>query len=402
MLDLEKILREMISARFKDLRKNTPSELISNGQKTAINRIENGVNPKSGNFVSETLLEDYSEYFGIEKSELIFGDKMLLELTLYHMFAQIFYSIVPDDNEIGIGIDRTKVQNDIDPEIIEAFLELFYIFGDFGRWYKIRRFQEDKTNTDIDYMGMFELIWRLIKNKVILSFQEHVIPSLFDNRLQPFRFNLINETFNTWYQKQFVKIIVPESLKKLEADSIFKMGFMVKNLINHFIDSDTITSYLEDVPLEKYYLPFTKYKIDFSKIQTEEEDLKVALECLRWINRYNSLETPEDAIKFAEEKFFEEFDFVIEDKEPLIHQTDKTSIKELLDAIIQNPENYDKGYIIHSSNEEIPGLLTINSQVSKLFHAKITEVYLTHIDKLVQYQNIFINFINWEELDTFL
>ncbi|EME3512131.1 hypothetical protein Q7177_002746, partial [Enterococcus faecium] len=256
MLDLEKILREMISARFKDLRKNTPSELISNGQKTAINRIENGINPKSGNFVSETLLEDYSEYFGIEKSELIFGDKMLLELTLYHMFAQIFYSIVPDDNEIGIGIDRTKIQNDIDPEIIEAFLELFYIFGDFGRWYKIRRFQEDKTNTDIDYMGMFELIWRLIKNKVILSFQEHVIPSLFDNRLQPFRFNLINETFNTWYQKQFVKIIVPESLKKLEADSIFKMGFMVKNLINHFIDSNTITSYLEDVPLEKYYLPF--------------------------------------------------------------------------------------------------------------------------------------------------
>lgn len=86
----------------------------------------------------------------------------------------------------------------------------------------------------------------------------------------------------------------------------------------------------------------------------------------------------------------------------MIHQTDKTSIKELLDAIIQNPEDYNKGYILHSSNEEIPGLLTINSQVSKLFHAKITEVYLTHIDKLVQYQNIFINFINWEELDTFL
>ena len=90
MLDLEKILREMITARFKELRQKTPTELISNGQRTAIYRIERGVNPKSRNFVSDALLTDYADYFGIEKSELIFGDNMLLELTLYHMFAQIF------------------------------------------------------------------------------------------------------------------------------------------------------------------------------------------------------------------------------------------------------------------------------------------------------------------------
>ena len=59
---------------------------------------------------------------------------MLLEFTLYHMFAQIFYQIVPDDNNVGLTIDRTKIQNNIDRKIIDSFLEVFYIFGDFGKW----------------------------------------------------------------------------------------------------------------------------------------------------------------------------------------------------------------------------------------------------------------------------
>ncbi|KXT73253.1 hypothetical protein SGADD02_00287 [Streptococcus gallolyticus] len=390
----------MIAARFKDLRQNTPTELISNTQRTAIYRIEKGVNPKSRNFVSDTLLTDYADYFGIEKSELIFGDSMLLEFTLYHMFSQLFYQIVPDDNNVGLTIDRTKIQNNIDRNIIDSFLELFYIFGDFGRWRHLQKFQN--KNTDIDYMAMFEIIWRLIKNKVILSFQEHVIVPLFDEEHTPFQFNLINKYFNIWYHKQFVKIIIPDALKKLESDSIFKMGFMVKNLIEHFLNTTHIMSYLEDVPIDKYYLPITNYTIDVSKIKTEEEDFKVAIEYLRWLNRYNSLETTEDAIAFADEKFFEEFDFVTEEKRPMIDQTSRTSIQELLNDVIQHPENYEKGYILHGSTEEIPGILTVNSQVSKLFQTKIAEVFLKQIDDLVRYQNIFINFINWDELETFL
>lgn len=400
MLDLEKVLREMISARFKDLRQNTPAELISNTQKTAINRIEKGVNPKSRNFVSDTLLADYADYFGIEKSELIFGDSMLLEFTLYHLFSQLFYQIVPDDNNVGLTIDRTKMQTNIDTKMVDSFLELFYIFGDFGRWRHLKKIQN--SNTDIDYMAMFEIIWRLIKNKVVTSFQEHVIVPLFDDEQVPFRFNRINNSFDVWYHKQFVKIIVPEALKKLQSDSIFKMGFMVKSLIEHFLNTTHITSYLEDVPIDKYYLPITNYTIDISKIKTEEDDVKVAMEYLRWLNRYNSLETPEEAIAFADEKFFEEFDFVTEEKRPMIDQTTQTSIQELLDDIIQHPENYEEGYILHGSTEEIPGILTINSQVSKLFQAKIAEVFLKQIDDLVRYQNIFINFINWDELETFL
>ncbi|MFD3042216.1 hypothetical protein ACFKJ7_00430, partial [Streptococcus agalactiae] len=101
----------------------------------------------------------------------------------------------------------------------------------------------------------------------------------------------------------------PEALKKLESDSIFKMGFMVRNLIENFLVLDLPLSYLEDVPLEEYYLPITNYTIDISKIESEEVENKVLREYLRWILRYNSLETSDDAKKFADENFFEEFDF---------------------------------------------------------------------------------------------
>ncbi len=67
---------------------------------------------------------------------------------------------------------------------------------------------------------------------------------------------------------------------------------------------DLPLSYLEDVPLEEYYLPITNYTIDISKIESEEVENKVLREYLRWILRYNSLETSDDAKKFADENFF--------------------------------------------------------------------------------------------------
>ncbi|HGD1630616.1 TPA: hypothetical protein ACINR5_002080, partial [Streptococcus agalactiae] len=362
---------------------------------------EKGKNPKSGNFVTDTLLEDYSSYFGMDKSDLIFGDALLLELTLYHVFSQIFYQIVPDDNRIGLKIDRNKIQNNIDSSIIEPFLELFYIFGDFGRWYNIRRKDDDESDKDIDYTTMYEIVWRLIKSRVVSSFNQHVVGEMFEKD-KVFNFNQINNVFNNWYHKHFVKIIIPEALKKLESDSIFKMGFMVRNLIENFLVLDLPLSYLEDVPLEEYYLPITNYTIDISKIESEEVENKVLREYLRWILRYNSLETSDDAKKFADENFFEEFDFVTEERRPLVDQTTKINVKELLDSIIKSPKQFDNGHILHASIREIPGLLTVNSQVSKLFQTRVNEVYLKQIDDLVMYQNIYINLIKPDELDSFL
>ena len=85
LLDLERILRKIIAFRFKKLRGDTPYELISS-QRGNINRIEQGINTSSGNFVSDTLLDEYSKYFGKSKAELIFGDDGQIENTLFALY----------------------------------------------------------------------------------------------------------------------------------------------------------------------------------------------------------------------------------------------------------------------------------------------------------------------------
>ncbi|HEL0635695.1 TPA: hypothetical protein TUV09_001965, partial [Streptococcus equi subsp. zooepidemicus] len=95
MLDLERILRKIIAYRLKKLRGDTPYELISS-QRGNMNRIEQGKNVTSGNFVSDTLLDEYSKYFGKSKPELIFGNDAEIENTLCFMFLQVFVKIIPD------------------------------------------------------------------------------------------------------------------------------------------------------------------------------------------------------------------------------------------------------------------------------------------------------------------
>ena len=77
-----------ISKRFKKLRGNTPADLIST-QKGTVNRIENGKNTTSGNFVTYSILCEYSDYFGIEKERLIFGNDKELELILKKIFLKL-------------------------------------------------------------------------------------------------------------------------------------------------------------------------------------------------------------------------------------------------------------------------------------------------------------------------
>lgn len=69
---------------------------------------------------------------------------------------------------------------------------------------------------------------------------------------------------------------------------------------------------------------------------------------------------------------------------------------------IVEPDIFDRLHDLNSKERKIPGLLTVNSQVSKLFQIKVNEVYLQQIDELVRFQNIYINLIKWDELETFL
>ena len=265
MLDLEKILRKLIARRFRDLRGDTPYELISS-QRGNISRIERGLNADSGNFVSATLLDEYSNYFGISKAELVFGDDGEIENTLCFMFLQIYVQIIPKVkvSYMKFPFKPEEFQDDISPDIYEKFREIFIIFGDYYRWYKVRKY-DDNSDKDIDVVSMFKIVWALLNKKIISSFKLYVITEFFNDSEPKFNFNQINAKFNLWYAKHFVNSIIPEALSKLQTDSIFKMGFMVKDLIDNFIEVDLPESYLEDVPLEEFLLPVKSYHFNFKE-----------------------------------------------------------------------------------------------------------------------------------------
>ena len=85
-----------------------------------------------------------------------------------------------------------------------------------------------------------------------------------------------------------------------------------------------------------------------------------------------------------------------------VDETRRVSAQSLLDSILMTPDIFDRLHDLNSNERKIPGLLTVNSQASKLFQIKVNEVYLQQIDELVRFQNIYINLIKWDELETFL
>ena len=181
MLDLERTLRKIIAYRFKRLRGDTPYELISS-QRGNINRIEQGINTSSGNFVSDTLLDEYSKYFGKSKAELIFGDDDQIENTLFFMFLQMYIKIIPDVKvpDMQYPFKSEEFQDGISLDICEKFREIFIIFSDYYRWYKIRKFEEE-SDKDIDVVSMFKIVWALLNKKIVSSFKVHVITEFFND-----------------------------------------------------------------------------------------------------------------------------------------------------------------------------------------------------------------------------
>lgn len=402
MLDLEKILRKLIARRFRDLRGDTPYELISS-QRGNISRIERGLNADSGNFVLATLLDEYSNYFGISKAELVFGDDGEIENTLCFMFLQIYVQIIPKVkvSYMKFPFKPEEFQDDISPDIYEKFREIFIIFGDYYRWYKVRKY-DDNSDKDIDVVSMFKIVWALLNKKIISSFKLYVITEFFNDSEPKFNFNQINAKFNLWYAKHFVNSIIPEALSKLQTDSIFKMGFMVKDLIDNFIEVDLPESYLEDVPLEEFLLPVKSYHFNFKENLSDEEIMKVSAEIVKMTSRDNTINSLEDIQRINEETFFAEFNFITDESTPFVNGTRRVNANSLLDSILMTPDIFDRFHDLNSNERKIPGLLSTNSQASKLFQFKVNEVYLQQIDELVRFQNIYINLIKWDELETFI
>ena len=392
IVDYERILVKEISKRFKKLRGKTPYDIIANGQATAIKRIEKGEVPSSGNFISDTLLENYQDYFGTSNIELIFGNEEDIKKAVRYIFFELSRSIMPEfiremlRLEKNLGTDKKKLQN--------SMLSLFYTFADFGRWYNLRQdkiLKEDEI--PIDFIMMEQILWRICKTKMIRLFKEKVIKPSFDEYDEKFHFKQINEKLNKNFYTDFITILIPEIVEKLKSDSIFKMGYMVKSLVDELLVLDLKESHLVEIPLKEYYPPMRTWS--FNESDDSADMRKFAEELVEFNSRkFNSHEEVNEFFKKTDGKSGVTTRY-------LIDGTRKVNLEAFVDMIIDTPTFFSEDHDLSSRRMKVPGILNVNSQTSKVFQSKLNETIIGMIDELVKTQNAFINCIEFDELEEF-
>ncbi|GHU36341.1 hypothetical protein FACS1894193_13510 [Bacilli bacterium] len=79
MVDLETLLILKISQRCKALRESYGFTMENLSDKSAVSRIEKGIIPKSGNFITDTVLSDYVTAFNKTPEEIIFGSEVVID-----------------------------------------------------------------------------------------------------------------------------------------------------------------------------------------------------------------------------------------------------------------------------------------------------------------------------------
>ncbi|ENO0240196.1 hypothetical protein ACAL44_002976, partial [Listeria monocytogenes] len=224
------------------------------------------------------------------------------------------------------------------------------------------------------------------------SFKAGVVLNLFDN----FKYSSINNEVNKWIKGQFIQIIVPELVEKLKSNSILKIGYMVKNLIDDFLNEDLSESFQKTIPLQirrpKYYSLNFQNNTSFHNLSEDERKKRNELfnKALKLHQSGKMLDLkPEELEKYERYGiYFREIPETIKTREvdidavinqaiiskglhktkaelrptieegPIIKTSDFNSEEEIM-------EFYDDWYdSTHFTNMNIPGYLTNNSQFS--------------------------------------
>jgi hypothetical protein len=276
---------------------------------------------------------------------------------------------------------------------------------------------------------MGEKIWLICKEKFIRSFKAGVVLNLFDD----FKYSSINNEVNKWIKGQFIQIIVPELVGKLKSNSILKIGYMVKNLIDDFLNEDLSESFQTTIPLQirrpKYYNLSIQNNASFHNLSEDERKkrdqlfnealelhrsgkmLDLKTEELEKYERYGIYfrEVPE-TIKTREvdidavinqaivskslHKTKAELRPIIEES-PIIKISDFNSEEEIM-------EFYDDWYdSTHFTNTNIPGYLTNNSQISHRWQQRLNKEIRESIENFIVIQNNLLRLLTEEELIKF-
>ncbi|HEE9035376.1 TPA: helix-turn-helix transcriptional regulator [Bacillus cereus] len=460
MIDLEVYLVPKIAERCKKLRESHGFTMEKMSDKSSVSRIENGKITKSGNFITETVLFDYTNTFDKTPEEIIFGNVYELEDTLEWVFDGLFALITcknfTTDAGLYIGVTDTYIEaQKAVLAVAGSFAEfnikrynflkstdtfMDYVSKEFdkhlfldGKTINIERDYRTKPineDTVIDLYDMSDKIWLICRDKFIRSFRTEVIDSLFEK--EKFVYSNINTKFSQWVCNQFSKIIIPDIVAKLKSNGIFKIGFMVKNLIDEFLDEDLSASFQKTVPIQikrekhlrmeinnfclnelsnderaerdtlisKIWEMLTKgeildeaefpvnkllrYGISFREVPEVNLTKEVEIDDIlnRAINTRKLGRTPRDNQLIIEES-------------PIVKTSDFNSKEELMAFF---DDYYDS---IHFQNQNIPGYFTNNSQIIQRWQERLNEDVHESIESFIDIQNNLLKLLTDEELIRF-
>ena len=134
MIDLEKKLVTKVSERCKKLRTSSTYRQDDIADKASISKIENGKYKSGDNFITDTVLEEYSTIFNISKEEIIFGKEDEFEELLLDFFFDLFRLISRRD--LSEDMNNPKYYREgafdvLDIEIQRAVISLANSFAEY-------------------------------------------------------------------------------------------------------------------------------------------------------------------------------------------------------------------------------------------------------------------------------
>jgi hypothetical protein len=311
-----------------------------------------------------------------------------------------------------------------------------------------RSFRTSTINelTVIDFEEMFDILWLMLGDNLIKSFEVNVCGILFelDGNDMPstFRQENIDPLINKWWYDNVSTEIIPNLIKKLKENPLFNIGFLVDDILERMYKENIPKSYLTSVPLVSSKKArstlsiksngsqkidkskFEQINYDFMKLVSQGKDITDLYQ------KYSEKELTNMGIRIhkstdierIEEKTFDEIiswvsnpyatrpiqeissiqieptRFSLEDKKR-IEEAAAQGLSEI--DLIDLVDLYDINLDNTSVNRHIVGLLTNNTQVTYYFQEQLNKELLSMAHALDNVQQAFIKLLSEEEIRKF-
>ena len=428
--NLEEVLVDSISERCLRLRKEKglkQSDIASSGP----SYIE-GKKWQSGNFISRELLNCYCISLNVSETEIIFGNDKEIEKLICCLFVQMFHTYTVKD--------IFSSENELSSEFGEKFyialqksiIELASCFAQFNKdRYEFIKSNDPKFSYKFFKTENFCRLWLILKDSLISSFKNFIeIDRLFEN----FEYRNLNQFIRRWIELEVINNIFPRAQNKLGTNKLFKIGYMVNDLINNFLDTDLPLSFQETVPLrldkgEEIKFNFSPDSfVDDVNLNFLIEKRSLEKEIMKIVKTKGFDNVPKEMIEKLEDNYHttilrvEKNEKYVEGKidtilnnalllsnlnlysndtipilaSPTIYCPDNKSLEEI-DQLMD--DNLD---ILLGDSVKIPEMTSNNSQILNELQKKVNQDVQNSIDTLVRLQNYLLSLLEYDEFKSLL